>query len=352
MINPFRKLLRTWFGVAPVPTYRNPRKGWTKRASSFRPILESLEDRLAPASLVVNSLDDNTTDTSVLTLREAIVLTNNGGNPGALGQSSMPTGWKSQITGGFGDDAISFDSTLFTSGPQIINLSTIEPNLTATKGPSDLVINTKITIFGPTGIGPSGDYGLTLDNTAPGQRLFYVAPTGNLTLDDLTLTGGQATGQAGQAGGGGGGAGMGGAVFVDGLGGVLNLNECTLSGNTATGGNGGAGFFGSAPTYSVPYGAIGPNGFDGGNGGGFGTIAQPSAGFYIGPRAGGLGGLGGAYIRRNVVIYGTEASAGSTVNLTPTRGLPGQSGDFGGGGGGGGGGGAAQGGPNLSKAIT
>jgi hypothetical protein len=59
---------------------------------THRPRLEYLEDRLAPATLTVNTLADNTTDTSVLTLRDAVLLVNNGGDPTALGQSSMPGG--------------------------------------------------------------------------------------------------------------------------------------------------------------------------------------------------------------------------------------------------------------------
>src|SRR5262249_60624381 len=59
--------------------------------------LERLEARLAPATLWVNTTADNTTDTSVLTLRDAITLVNNAGDPASLVQSSMPSGWASQI---------------------------------------------------------------------------------------------------------------------------------------------------------------------------------------------------------------------------------------------------------------
>ncbi|HEY7423917.1 MAG TPA: hypothetical protein VH682_06695, partial [Gemmataceae bacterium] len=74
---------------------RRPRA--TARRQTTRLCLEVLEDRLAPAVLTVNSLSDNTSDTSVLTLRDAITLVNNAGNPASLGQSSMPAGWASQI---------------------------------------------------------------------------------------------------------------------------------------------------------------------------------------------------------------------------------------------------------------
>jgi hypothetical protein len=71
-----------------------------------------LEDRLAPATISVNTTADNTSDTSVLTLRDAITLVNNAGDPTSLGQSSMPAGWASQIdtTNPFGsNDTIQFN---------------------------------------------------------------------------------------------------------------------------------------------------------------------------------------------------------------------------------------------------
>src|SRR5262249_48810995 len=114
-----------------------------------------------------------------------------------------------------GTDTIVFDPTLFTSGPQTITLSTAGDN---TFGPSDFGISADSTIVGPSGIGPNGSYGLTLTNTSnpfsSPQRFFYVGATGNLTLEDLTLTGG--TVQGGNSVGGGGGAGMGGALFNQG----------------------------------------------------------------------------------------------------------------------------------------
>jgi hypothetical protein len=70
-----------------------------------------LEGRLAPATLTVNTTADNTTDTSVLTLRDAITLVNSGGDPTSLGLPSMPAGWAAQINTGnpFGtNDTINF----------------------------------------------------------------------------------------------------------------------------------------------------------------------------------------------------------------------------------------------------
>ena len=73
------------------------------------------------------------------------------------------------------------------------------------------------------------------------MRLFDVANTGSLTLQNLTLSGGTAQGYKGgnstQGGAGGGSAGLGGAIFNQG---TLTILDCTLSGNTAQGGGGGS----------------------------------------------------------------------------------------------------------------
>src|ERR1700735_1802165 len=73
-----------------------------RRSTRLRPVLQMLEGRLTPATLFVNTSLDNTTDTSHLTLRDAVTLVNNDGDPNSLGQSSMPNGWATQTTGAFG----------------------------------------------------------------------------------------------------------------------------------------------------------------------------------------------------------------------------------------------------------
>src|SRR5215472_8432685 len=114
-----------------VDARRVPGRQRPSRQRTHRPSVECLEDRLAPATLTVNTLADNTTDTSVLTLRDAIVLVDNSGDPTSLGQSSMPRGWSSQINGGFGsNDTVQFASNMFGS-----TLATI------TLGGSELLIN-------------------------------------------------------------------------------------------------------------------------------------------------------------------------------------------------------------------
>jgi len=84
---------------------------------------------------------------------------------------------------------------------------------------------------------------------SPSFRFFFVSggfstlPAGNLTLNDLTLTGGYALGGSGGLGsaqdgpgGGGGGAGFGGAVYNQGY---LLLSNVNVTGNQAVGGSGG-----------------------------------------------------------------------------------------------------------------
>jgi hypothetical protein len=130
------------------------------------------------------------------------------------------------------------------------------------------------------------------------MRLFYMAPTGSLTLRRLTLQGGVARGATGGGehtfsfiGGGGGGAGLGGAIFNRG---VLSVEASTLIGNQAIGGDGGSGGIWRDPSTN-PF-AVGGGGGGalqvasspvGGNGGFGGGGGSGSNGFF------GLGGFGG-----------------------------------------------------------
>src|SRR4051812_19315986 len=85
------------------------------RRSPFRPALEPLEHRLAPAVLTVNSTADNTTSDSALTLREALAVVN-----GNLGRS-LSTAEKAQVSGTLGsNDTVQFG---LPSGPQTITLT-------------------------------------------------------------------------------------------------------------------------------------------------------------------------------------------------------------------------------------
>ncbi|QBB70943.1 hypothetical protein ELE36_11615 [Pseudolysobacter antarcticus] len=102
--------------------------------------------------------------------------------------------------------------------------------------------------------------------TANAFRFFYISGglelrAANLTLNNLTLSGGYAKGGDSLIGGGG--SGMGGAIFNQGY---LTLNALTITGNTAIGGSGGA------PAESGGGGGgMGQNGQSNNDGGGFGA---------------------------------------------------------------------------------
>jgi len=127
--------LRSYLATSSAPQGRKHRRRSDRPLC--RPRLETLEDRLAPATLTVNSLADNTSDTSVLTLRDAVTLVNNGGNPASLGQSSMPAGWAAQID----------TSSAFGSNDGIDFAPGLSGTITLSSGELDLTQN--VTINGP-----------------------------------------------------------------------------------------------------------------------------------------------------------------------------------------------------------
>ena len=159
------------------------------------PRVESLEGRLAPATLTVTSLADS----GAGTLRAAIV--------SSVGR-----------TGG-GTDTIQFAPGLDGG---TVGLTTFVNDLTAgsaTVGPSAFFITDSATLVidGETGL----TRGVTIARTvATPFRLFDVGASGSLTVKGLTLSGGAARGADGAPGAGtlmaagGGAAGMGGAVFI------------------------------------------------------------------------------------------------------------------------------------------
>ncbi len=216
--------------------------------------------------------DDGNTEAGDLSLREAIGLAN--------ATSSV--------------DTITFAAALDGSS---LELTTVGDR---SAGPSAFLITSEITIAGSAG-------GITLSGATAVEemRLFNVASGGNLTLRQLTLSGGIAhggNGADGAASGGGGAAGLGGAIFNQG---TLTIERSTLTGNLAQGGNGGRRNVGANINYGGGGGLDedgqgdgsggGPNGgssdgFGGGNGGfGGGGGGGGDGGF------GGFGGGGGAF---------------------------------------------------------
>jgi CSLREA domain-containing protein len=80
---------------------------------AFRPHLEMLEDRVVLSVLTVNTTADSTAPSNNLTLREAILLVDNGGNAQAALGRNLTAGEAGQISGAFGfNDTIRFDDDL------------------------------------------------------------------------------------------------------------------------------------------------------------------------------------------------------------------------------------------------
>ena len=226
----FTQWLRQTFGSQAQAT-RASRRGNSGQPSRNRFVLklDSMEDRLAPAILTVNSFADNTVASDgLVSIREAIASSVNRTTTD-LGQT------------GDGFDTIQFSSAI---DGQTIKLTNYLNDLSAGStmpGPSGLFIKgTNLIIDGETGL----TKGITIsrDSTAAAFRLFFIGANADVTFKSVTLQSGLAKGGSAPydtfSAGGGGAAGFGGAIFNDGQ--VTILNS-TLTGNKAQGGAGGAG---------------------------------------------------------------------------------------------------------------
>ncbi|MBN8712264.1 MAG: autotransporter-associated beta strand repeat-containing protein [Verrucomicrobia bacterium] len=222
-----------------------------------------------------------------------------------------------------------------TSNPALQNTITLTANISAT---SQMVVNANVVIDG-------GYFSIDMNNS---DRAFFIAG-GTVSISNLTIANGNATGGSGGLGGGGG-AGLGGAIFVgsgsyyggaDSTGpaslaaqGVsapnVTLSGVTFANNQAVGGSvgyiigdqflsGGGGMGGNAST--------GGGDGAGGGGGGFGNGADGAGGT-------GNNGSAGAFVNVSAV-NSTSLSAGGGGS-----GGDGNGGDGGANGGGGGGGGS------------
>ena len=263
---------------------------------------------------------------------------------------SGPGSLRQAIADSTSSGTIDFTNTLFAT-PQTIVLSSTNDS---TFGPSALLINKQLSITGPS----AGDRVTLAVSPASPMRVFFVGPTGNLSLSNINLSGGQAIGGAGgggrqRGGGAGGAAGLGGAILNQG---TLALNTCAFSTNQAVGGAGGDGSNGAAEGSGGGGGGLGGAGGDGGNptvggiggppgvatggtntsaganggnggGGGGGGSGSGSGNTLSGGGAGGDGGFGGG---------GGGGGAFDTVGFPGGAGGPAGNGGFGGGGGGGG----------------
>lgn len=321
---PFKFWVRRLF-LKTSRSQRSPAARRHRGARVLRPLLEILEDRLAPATIVVTSLADNTTADGQVTLREAwqAAVTHTSVDGSATGTGNDTIRFAAGLAGG----------TITLTGNDLVNPFAF--------GPTALVVpnGTRITIDGSNFVGP----GITLSGGGT-HRVFGVLPGSTLTLQGITVTGGSVQGGDGGSGGtgGGGAAGLGGAVFNAG---TLNVIASTFTGNTAIGGNGGngvlAGGFGAAGGGGV--GGAGGNAvapFSGNAGGGGVQAAAPDTGTGNGG-AGGLNQVGGSAAAQSNGTLGGGGGGGSAVfTTTAGSGTAASSGGFGGGGGGGFNGGA------------
>ena len=271
------------------------RRGVRPVLRPVRPRLEELESRLAPAAFTVNTLADSP----------------NGTGSGLVGDLRYCI---SQANFS-GPSTIQFDPSL---GAGTVDLQFFtNPPIGSFPGPTALVVSGDVAIVG-TG------QTITRDAAAAAFRLFLVTGSGNLTLENLTLTNGLAQGGDGggsQPGvtGGGGGAGLGGAVYNQGQ---LSLLACTLTGDQAVGGDGGS------------YSPGGPKSAGGGGGGlgGSGNAGLASFGGFGGTGGGPNIGRGGSYGPGFAGGFGGGGGGGGTGF---GAGYAGGAGGFGGGGGGG-----------------
>lgn len=151
-------------------------------------ISHSLMQTASAASIVVDTLGDESLDDANCTLREAVVSANT--NPG-----TMVSGC---VSGTAGSDTITFDSNL---AGESVNLN------------SQLSVNEALIING------LGEDLLTI--TGGGASRIISASNTELTLNDIKFSGGQASGN-------------GGAIRAQNT--TLIVSDCTFSGNTATGG--------------------------------------------------------------------------------------------------------------------
>ena len=180
-------------------------------------MLETLEDRLAPATLMVNTNADNTTADNSLSLREAILLVNSGGNANTALSRSLTSGEAGQVSGAFGvTDTIEFSSALTSD--------TIDTGRAAQNAADagSLKLSKSVTI---TGLGASN---LAVNGNQNGGGIFLVDSGVQASITGLTLANGAVKSLPGSIGTGGIPQ-LGGGITNNG---TLTVTNCTLSENT------------------------------------------------------------------------------------------------------------------------
>ncbi len=266
------------------------RRSFPPTSSRFRLACLQLEDRLAPATITITTIADNTALDGKVSLREALTSANNNANLNA----------DVVAVGPYGTEDLVFDAALFAT-PQSIKLLTALPSITG-----DVNFNGT----------SAANVTVTRDTTAPALRIFNcgIAGFGGVTFSNMTISGGSAT--ANGAGifaaddgvtisncviannvtttrGGGISFITGGIVVVinstisgnssQGGGGIycfntgtLIIDNCTISGNTASGSTGGAGILDMSSTVAIRNSTISGNHATAGAGGGI-TLQNAAA---------------------------------------------------------------------------
>ena len=288
------------------------------RLARFVPLLLSslftiLSVRPTSANVIfVTTLQQKIGGPGGCSLQEAILSANQDASAFlAFGPTGDQVLINSACTAGSGDDII-----VLPTGGALFQLSAIIDDANNPTGPTATpIITSNITIEGN---------GATLQwiNASLNARAFAVGDGGNLTLNQLFITGFIAKGGDG-ASGGGGGMGAGGAIYVKS--GALTVTNCTFSNNSAVGGSGSAG----GQNEGGGGGGLGGNGgsatsnLAGGGGGGGGSRGSASdPGFFAG--------FGGGTISGHVTCGGPRGAAGDVFEAS------GEAGVCPGGGGGGG----------------
>src|SRR5438132_6204432 len=150
-----------------APASRKPHRSRAARPRSLVPRLESLEGRLAPALLTVNTLADETVPDGGLSLREAIGVVNTGSTAG-LSDAEL-----GQISGTLGSsDTVQFDPSLAGGAILLTN--------------GELAVSQNLTI---AGLG--ADQLMVSGNNA--SRIFDIAAGTTVEIDNLTMANGLAT---------------------------------------------------------------------------------------------------------------------------------------------------------------
>jgi hypothetical protein len=310
--------IRSW--IRNLFASRMPRTN-RKAPARSRLSVEMLEDRLIPATLTVSALADNTLADSQLTLREAILLVNNGGDATAALGRSLTSGEAAAVntTTPFGVN----DTIMLTgSGSSGVNDLTVDLPLNLARsvriagpGAGQFVIDgdaatTVIQVrSGVTATisGLSIMKGWNHDRT-PGGGIWNA---GTLTVQNCTIAENSPS------------AGPGGGIYNSG---TLTVQNCTIAGNTAYGGGG----IYNSGTLTVQNCTIAGNtanasGPSAGVGGGilnvhtatleYSTVAENYAGGTTSSLGDHIGGEGGGISNSSTLTLNGSILAGNTINL-------------------------------------